>query len=217
MEGLVVARGEAILAGPLDFSLGGGAALAVAGANGAGKSTLLRTLLGLVPAAGGRIVLDGLSAADGEPARHLGEAAHYLAHRNAMKGAETVLANLWFWRRFLGRPGLAPEEALERVGLGHAGALPFAYLSAGQQRRAALARLLVARRPVWLLDEPTAALDTASQGLFRDIAEAHLADGGILIAATHLPLGLAAAELKLERPRPPANASLPADPFDTWQ
>ncbi|KAB0681192.1 heme ABC exporter ATP-binding protein CcmA [Aureimonas leprariae] len=212
--GLVVARGTNVLAGPLDIELRETQALAVTGANGAGKSTLLRTLLGLLPPAAGTLSIEGVAAPDGEPARHLSDAAHYLGHRNAMKPAETVEANLRFWQRFLGAPAMEVGDALGAVGLSHAAALPFGFLSAGQQRRAALARLLVAHRPVWLLDEPTAALDVASQTVFADLAARHLAGGGIVIAATHAPLGIAARELRLE---PPAAAADPvADLADVW-
>ena len=82
------------------------------------------------------------------------------------------------------------EEALETVALGGIGHLPFGYLSTGQKRRASIAKLLVSRRPVWLLDEPTAGLDKASEERFAGLMRGHLQDGGILVAATHLPLGL---------------------------
>jgi heme exporter protein A len=85
------------------------------------------------------------------------------------------------------------------VGLSHATHLPAAYLSAGQRRRLSIARLLVVRRPVWLLDEPTSALDTAGQGLFTGVMRDHLAGGGIIIAATHTPLGIDARELRMGR------------------
>jgi heme exporter protein A len=215
VSGLHVARGAAVLAGPLDFELRSGEALAVTGPNGAGKSTLLRTLLGLLPPASGTVAVEGMAAGtDGEPARRLGEAAHYLGHRNAMKPAETVEANLAFWQRFLGDAAMEIGRALDAVGLHQAGALPFAFLSAGQQRRASLARLLVSHRPVWLLDEPTAALDTASQAVFASLAANHLAAGGILIAATHAPLGFPARELRLERPAAPAPTATAFE--DAW-
>nr|WP_268915653.1 heme ABC exporter ATP-binding protein CcmA [Aureimonas psammosilenae] len=195
---LVLSRGSTPVAGPVDFALEAGEALAVTGPNGAGKSTLLRTLFGLLPPGSGQIAFEGLDGADGEPAANLGEAAHYLGHRNGMKGGETVEANLLFWMRFLGGKGRDPAQALAAVGLDGAGSLPFAYLSAGQQRRAALARLLVSHRPVWLLDEPTSALDSGAQALFGRIASQHLDGGGIVIAATHLPLGIPAREMRLE-------------------
>ena len=197
-RGLCAARGGSVIAGPLDFVLESGEALIVTGENGAGKSTLLRTLAGLLPVGGGAIDIEGFVAADGEPARHLGEVSHYLGHRNAMKPAESVGAGLGFWRDFLGAPGLSIAAALSAVGLPQVAKLPFAYLSAGQQRRAAIARLLVAHRPVWILDEPTAALDQGSQEMFARLLSHHLGDGGLIVAATHQSLGLAARELRLE-------------------
>ncbi|MBC8129815.1 MAG: heme ABC exporter ATP-binding protein CcmA, partial [Rhizobiaceae bacterium] len=185
-----------------------GEALVVTGENGAGKSTLLRTIAGLLPPGGGTIAIEGATAADGEKTRSVAEVAHYLGHRNAMKPNVSVGENLAFWRAFLGFPGLTPDEALEAVGLPTVATMPQAYLSAGQQRRSAIARLLVSKRPVWLLDEPTSALDAGSQGLFARLLEAHLEGGGIAIAATHQPLGLAARDLRLE----PRGSAAPSDP-----
>lgn len=195
---VVAARGGQAIAGPLDVSISAGEAIVVTGENGAGKSTLLRTIAGLLPIGGGTIEIEGATAADGEKARSVAEVAHYLGHRNAMKPNVSVGENLAFWRAFLGFPGMTPDEALAAVGLPKVAALPQAYLSAGQQRRSAIARLLVSKRPVWILDEPTSALDAGSQSLFARLLEAHLAGGGIVIAATHQPLGIAARELRLE-------------------
>ncbi|MBB4508729.1 heme ABC exporter ATP-binding subunit CcmA [Rhizobium leguminosarum] len=111
-----------------------------------------------------------------------------------MKNELTVAENLDFWRAFLGNTGsaaaLSVEDATDAVGLSGITHLPFGYLSAGQQRRIAFAKLLVAHRPVWILDEPTAALDARADRLFADLIEAHLEKGGIVLAATHQPLGL---------------------------
>lgn len=202
LEGLVAGRGGEALTAPLDLSLRAGEALVVTGANGAGKSTLLRTLAGLLPPLVGAVRLEGAVAPDGEPARGLGEAAHYLGHRNAMKGGETLIANLAFWQRHfgVGADRLRLDAALEAFDLAALAGLTLAHLSAGQQRRAALARLLVAPRPVWLLDEPTGALDSRSRERFAAAANAHLAAGGLLVAATHLSLGVEARELALEAP-----------------
>lgn len=203
--GLAVGRGRETVAGPLDFAVHAGEALVVTGPNGAGKSTLLRTLAGLLRPLAGQLAVTGATAADGEPARTIAEIAHYVGHRNAMKPGVSVRDNLAFWRRFLGGGGRPIEAALAAVGLPDLGHLPFSYLSAGQQRRASLARLLVVKRPVWILDEPTAALDAASQERFGVLMDAHLAGGGVVLAATHQPLGMAAArELRLEPRRLPA-------------
>ncbi|MBB3915823.1 heme ABC exporter ATP-binding subunit CcmA [Rhizobium fabae] len=118
-----------------------------------------------------------------------------------MKNELTVVENLGFWQSFLGNPdaaGLSVEDAAEAVGLSGITHLPFGYLSAGQQRRIAFAKLLVAHRPVWILDEPTAALDASADRLLAQLIEAHLTKGGIVLAATHQPLGLQnARELKM--------------------
>lgn len=166
----------------LSFAVDAGASLLLTGRNGAGKSSLLLILAGLLEAAGGTASLEG----GGE--RSLGEQSHYVGHRDALKAALTPLEALAFWQAMLGHPAADPEAALERLGLGHALDLPCAYLSAGQRRRLALARLLVSRRPVWLLDEPTSALDASSQALFEALVAEHCADGGIAVAATHVPL-----------------------------
>jgi len=184
--------GEPVFAG-VSFSLGAGEALTVTGPNGAGKSTLLRIIAGLLPAAGGRVGLE--DAGEAWPA--VPAAAHYLGHQNAMKPTLSVEENLGFWRDFLGEPHMETGEALEMVGLGAIGHLPFGYLSTGQKRRAAIARLLASYRPVWLLDEPTAGLDAASERQFAALMAAHLEDGGIIVAATHVALGLAGQELRM--------------------
>ncbi|MCQ8782981.1 heme ABC exporter ATP-binding protein CcmA [Aurantimonas sp. CSK15Z-1] len=215
--GLTIARGGEIVAEPDDFTLSGGDALLVIGPNGAGKSTLLRTLAGLLPLAAGRLTVEGALAPDGEPAATPGEIAHYLGHRNGMKPAVTVADNLLFWQRFLGGGPGGPggsdvAAALDAVGLGDLGHLPFGYLSAGQQRRAAMARLLVAHRALWILDEPTAALDTASQATFARLLTAHLSAGGLVVAATHQPLGIEGRTLRIERFDPAVAAADDADP-----
>jgi heme exporter protein A len=189
-EGLSAKRGEDLIFQDISFEIASGEALVVKGANGSGKSTLLRVLAGLLPAHSGAAKL--LAAA--QPVERVGEAAHYLGHRNAMKRELTVEENLSFWQSFFGDfaggTGLPVIEAVEAVGLGGIAHLPFGYLSAGQQRRMAMAKLLVSWRPVWILDEPTAALDAAAETMFAGLVTAHLARGGIAIAATHQPLGL---------------------------
>ena len=185
--------GRPVFAG-VSFALSAGEALLVTGRNGAGKSSLLRILAGLLAAEAGSARLDG-----GTHERTLPEEAHLLGHRDAVKAALTPVEALLFWQAMLGRPRLAPEAALERLDLGHAADLPCAVLSAGQRRRLALARLLVSERPVWLLDEPTATLDAAGQEAFAALAREHLAGGGLVVAATHAPLGIEGPrELRLE-------------------
>ena len=142
--------------------------------------------------AGGTVALEG-----GAAELTLPEQAHYLGHRDALKPALSVLENLSFWRDFLGGDVGDSSQSLARVGLGHAAHLPAAYLSAGQRRRLSIGRLLAVRRPVWLLDEPTSALDVAGQELFAGLMRDHLAGGGIVVAATHAPLGIETSELRM--------------------
>ena len=186
-----VRGGREVFAG-LDFEANAGELLAVTGPNGSGKTSLLRLIAGLLMPTEGAIALAG-----GEAELTLAEQAHYLGHRDALKPALSVMENLAFWRDFLGGEVSDAGNSLEAVGLDHATHLPAAYLSAGQRRRLSLARLLAVRRPLWLLDEPTAALDAAGQELFAGLMRDHLARGGLIVAATHGPLGLEARELKI--------------------
>jgi heme exporter protein A len=191
-RGLKCVRGGREVFADLSFEAAAGEVLAVTGANGSGKTSLLRLVAGLLIPAEGSIALDG-----GEGELTLAEQAHYLGHRDALKPALSVMENLGFWRDFLGGDVGDAGESLAAVALDHAAHLPAAYLSAGQRRRLSLARLLVARRPVWLLDEPTAALDVAGQDLFAGLMRDHLARGGLIVAATHGPLGIVARELRI--------------------
>jgi heme exporter protein A len=192
-ENLGGERGGERVFSSVSFMLGQGQSLLVTGPNGAGKSTLLRVIAGLLPAAAGEVRLES----GGEDWPGVQAACHYLGHQNAMKTALTVAENLAFWREFLGEPHMEAQEALETVGLGTIGHLPYGYLSTGQKRRIAIAKLLVSHRPVWLLDEPTAGLDRSSEAQFSDLMKVHLEDGGIIIAATHLALGLEGQELRM--------------------
>jgi heme exporter protein A len=186
--------GETVFAG-ISFALGAGEALVVTGPNGSGKSTLLRVVAGLLPARAGNVRIE--SAA--EDWQTVAGACHYLGHQNAMKTALTVGENLRFWQNFNGEPHLSVGDALAVVGLPQVEDLPHVYLSTGQKRRVSIARLLVSYRPVWLLDEPTAGLDAASERQFAELVRAHLDDGGMIVAATHVPLGLdGAAALDME-------------------
>ena len=193
-QGLAVGRaGRTVVAG-VTFRLEPGEALLVTGPNGAGKSTLLRCLAGLLPPVAGRVTLRGIPP--GDPA---GEHLHYLGHADGLKRHLSVAENLRVAAAVLGRRGgLAPEAALAAQGLGGLGDLPAGALSAGQRRRVALAMLAVARRPVWLLDEPATALDAgALAGLANQVA-GHRAGGGIVVVAAHgMPDLPGAAELSL--------------------
>ena len=196
-EGLSASRGGEAVFEEIGFALDSGEALVVTGPNGAGKSTLLRVIAGLLPVTSGRVRLDGGGELFPSPA----SACHYLGHLNAMKPALTVAENLAFWQDFLGAPHRPVEAAIDAVGLNGLDHLPFGVLSTGQKRRASIARLLATHRPVWLLDEPTSGLDTASEARFTALVNAHLAEGGIVVAATHLPLGLEGAHTLRMEPR----------------
>lgn len=191
-EALACRRGGRAIFDGVGFCLGNGEAIALTGRNGAGKSSLIAMLCGRLRPEAGEIRFDG---PDEMP---LAEAAHLVGHRDGLKTALTASENLRFAQNLLGSPGLAPADALATVGLPHAGPLPVGYLSAGQRRRVALARLLVASRPIWLLDEPMAALDVGSQAMLSQLMQSHLAAGGAILAATHGPLGLdGARELRI--------------------
>ncbi len=181
---LACERGGRTIFSALGFSVSGGEALVVTGRNGSGKSSLLRMVAGLLAIAAGRLDLAG-----GDRERSIGEQAHYLGHQDALKPALTVAENLDFWTAWLGGAGNS-RDALAAVGLESLGDLPAGYLSAGQRRRLSLARLVAIARPLWLLDEPSSALDTAAQEALRTLMRDHLARGGLILAATHLPLGL---------------------------
>ncbi|HMI12746.1 MAG TPA: heme ABC exporter ATP-binding protein CcmA [Bradyrhizobium sp.] len=191
-RGVRCVRGGREVFSGLDFEASSGEAVAVTGPNGAGKTSLLRLIAGLLTMADGSIDLEG-----GEAELTLPEQAHYLGHRDALKPALSVLENLSFWRDFLGGEAGNESESLSRVGLDHTTHLPAAYLSAGQRRRLSIARLASVRRPIWLLDEPTSALDASGQQMFAGLMRDHLARGGLIIAATHTPLGIEARELRI--------------------
>jgi heme exporter protein A len=208
-HGLICVRGGRRVFSGVGFSVSAGQALVLTGPNGAGKSSLLRVIAGLIRPASGKVALVG-----GDPELSVGEQAHYVGHLDPLKPALTVAENLTFWARFLnggadrwrqsGRDAAADEQARIALGLSAAGledlaGLPAGYLSAGQKRRLSLARVVAVPRPVWLLDEPATALDAASKERLQRMMQAHLADGGLIVAATHGPLGLTApAELPLD-------------------
>ncbi|TBN41853.1 heme ABC exporter ATP-binding protein CcmA [Paracoccus subflavus] len=179
---LVVARGGLRTVEGVSFSLAPGQALILRGPNGIGKTTLLRTIAGLQPPVGG-----GIEMAE--------DAVAYAAHADGLKGALSVAENLAFWAQVFGGGGI--EAALSAMALEPLADRPAAALSAGQKRRLGLARLLVARRPLWVLDEPTVSLDAASVLRFADMMRGHLSEGGAALIATHIDLGLDARILDL--------------------
>jgi heme exporter protein A len=164
----------------LTFSVGAGQALVLRGPNGSGKTTLLRTLAGLQPPVAGTLDLNP-------------DAVAYAAHADGLKSTLTVAENLGFWSAIYGGPAI--DRAVSGMDLAALTGRRAGELSAGQKRRLGLARLLVTGRPLWLLDEPTVSLDTASVALFASVVRQHLAGGGAAIIATHVDLGLPEAEV----------------------
>lgn len=191
LENLSVARGTRTVIADLSMTIGAGECVVLTGANGAGKTTLIKCVAGLLEPAAGRAFVETNAGADDDIAQH----CHYAGHVNALKASLTVLENLQFWANYLSgsghgdRDGRA-ERALVRLALDDLADIPTAYLSAGQKRRAALARLLTAERPIWLLDEPTVSLDEASAGIVASLVNEHTSAGGIALLATHVPLAL---------------------------
>lgn len=176
---LTVLRGERVLFSELSFAVEAGGVLLLRGANGVGKSTLLMTLAGIVRADAGGV--EGVGR----------DELHLITYQSGLKSRLTVRENLTFWRELNGPNGVTEEVALERLGIGSLAGLEAGYLSSGQLRRLALGRLLVSVRPIWLLDEPSAALDADGERLLGALIDEHRALGGIAIIATHHDLPLA--------------------------
>jgi heme exporter protein A len=198
---LACIRGGRVVFAGLSFSLAPGGGLVLLGPNGSGKSSLLRVLAGLLTPAAGQIAWDG-TPLSGDPEDHAAR-THYLGHHDAVKPVLTVAENLRFWAR-LHQPhaetaGRAVDTALSRFGLAPLATMPGKLLSAGQKRRTNLARLLAAPSPLWLLDEPTTALDKASIRTLEAVLAEHRAAGGLVILSTHSDIDLpGAAELHLD-------------------
>jgi heme exporter protein A len=194
-EKLTCVRGERTLFAGLSFHVAAGQALALEGANGAGKTSLLRLIAGFLAPRAGRLVLkttQGQSDDNEERGRVIG----WLGHQDGLKPQLTVMEQLIFFAALYGSTA-GCDAALEEVGLARQKDFPCRYLSAGQKRRLALARLMISKRDLWLLDEPFAALDRDGQALMARQMTRHCGQGGLIIAATHEPLGLANASLQL--------------------
>lgn len=189
-SGLVCIRGERTVFRGIDFALDDGQALVLRGTNGSGKSSLLRLMAGLLQPARGSVAWDGRAIGD-DPESH-NQRLHYVGHLDAMKPALTVAENLIFWgalARGEAKP-LAVAGALAQFGLERLADIPARMLSAGQRRRLALARLLAAPAPLWLLDEPTVSLDAESAAALTRTLSRHLGEGGMAVIATHIDLEL---------------------------
>lgn len=206
-ENLTCLRGNRLVFRDVGFRVEAGQVLSLEGPNGAGKSSLLRMIAGFLAPASGSIWLssDKGEVRDGE---ERGQYAGWLGHHDAAKPQLSPRETLQFFRRlYLSQPNPLNVEAvvdqhgvqavLDHVGLGKAADLPCQYLSAGQKKRLSLARLILGARPLWLLDEPFAALDAAGKALVADLIKARCAAGCIVIAATHEPLGMESARLQL--------------------
>jgi heme exporter protein A len=180
VEGLSLARGGRVLFENLSFAVLSGGYAELRGANGAGKTSLLRALAGFLKPRAGTIAFDNVAES--------ALAMHFLGHANALKPTASVQSHLRYWSGLLGG-AFDEEDVLSRVGLNGLSDRPARTLSQGQARRLALSRLLIAPRPVWLLDEPAAALDDSGRTLMRDLVDSQRANGGVIIAAVHEALG----------------------------
>ena len=192
LRGVEVRRGGRRLFSDLSLTLRAGEACALTGANGAGKTSLLRAVAGLVALEAGEI---GFGGADAGEAR--GSGLHLIGHLDGLKPARTTAEELSFWSRWCGGTDAAAEAAAEALELTSLLELEVRRLSAGQRRRLALARLLAAPRPLWLLDEPLSPLDAGWRAQFGAMMQAHLAGGGLILAAVHDPLPIAAKSLEI--------------------
>jgi heme exporter protein A len=190
-EDLACRRGEPCVFTGLSFSLPPGGALVLIGANGSGKTSLLRLLAGLIPPAAGRLVW-GSAPIDHDPAAHRAR-LHYVGHQDGVKLDLTPRETLAFWAALRGFKTPRLDEALDAFALAPVADWPCRWLSAGQRRRLALARLCVTAAPLWLLDEPISALDQDNQTRLEEVIVAHRADGGRVVVATHMPIEIAAA------------------------
>jgi heme exporter protein A len=187
VDGLAIARGDRLLFQALSLSLGAGEAVTLVGRNGAGKTSLLRAIAGLIRPLAGAVRFSGsVGEVPPEDARSLG--LHLVGHLDGLKTGRTAFEELLFQVRWTGGSLASAEAACERLGLRRLRDLEVRKLSAGQRRRVALARLVAAPRPLWLLDEPLAPLDTEQRALFGNLMGEHLAGGGMILAAVHDPL-----------------------------
>lgn len=195
LQDLTCVRGGRTVFEGLSLNVNEGSGVKLTGPNGAGKSSLLRLLAGFLRPARGRIRLEG-----GDDEASLGEQCHYVGHLNGVKRALSVQENLAFWSGYLGGAGTEDgiERALSAFDLASLSHIPAGLLSAGQARRLGLARLALSYRPLWLLDEPSVSLDAKAGEFLTSAMSAHIKAGGIVIAATHAPLGVRFAQtLKL--------------------
>ena len=194
---IVCVRGSRLVFQGLDFALHPGDALVLTGPNGSGKSSLLRLMAGLASPAGGGILWNAVDIAKDQQA-HAGR-LHYIGHATGAKAALTVAEDLAFWAQFRGHDDAATRRrALERFGLASRAEFPVRFLSSGQKRRLALARLVAASAPLWLLDEPTVGLDTEGLAALEGAIAAHRREAGIVVVASHVTMDLGATSQVLD-------------------
>jgi heme exporter protein A len=210
LDHLACRRAGRLVFRDLCFAVGAGQAAALRGPNGIGKSTLLRQLAGLLPVAGGDARMGAVSLAGDR--QGFQELVTYAGHLDAVKPALSIGENLRLWAGIHGNGPERAEAALARFGLGGIAGRPAAQCSAGQKRRLGLARLLVADRPLWLLDEPTVSLDADASALVAELVRQHIAGGGVALIATHMELGLGDMPT-LQMTAPAAEAQHHDDPF----
>jgi heme exporter protein A len=207
---LACRRGERVIFCELNCVLPAGGALLLTGANGSGKSSLLRILASLLAPEAGRIIWAGKSVTQDLP-RYRAD-LHYIGHLDAIKPALGVRETLIFWAGMRGLSASRVDAALNAFSLDAVADWPCRWLSAGQRRRLALARLIAAPAPIWLLDEPTAALDADGERRLIATLEQHRAAGGRVVIATHQALALADAQfLALEDFAPGADQRYAAE------
>lgn len=199
IENLALRRGGRLLFSGLGLDLPAGHAAALVGRNGAGKTSLLRAIAGLVAAEAGTIEFGAL-----EPEAARAEHIHLAGHQDGQKPARTAWEELSFWARWNGASEAAAREAAAQLDLTRLLELEVRRLSAGQRRRLSLARLLAAPRSLWLLDEPLSPLDADWRVRFGEIMEQHLAGGGLIVAAVHDPLPIAAVNVEIAAAEQPA-------------
>ena len=188
-ENIRCVRGERLVLDGIGFTLGTGEALVLTGPNGSGKSTLLRLMAGLLRPSSGKLNWGGADIADDVGAH--GARISYVGHADAVKPALSVMENVAFWADISGSGGHSATAAMQALGIAHLAALPARYLSAGQRRRVALSRMLTSGAVLWLLDEPTTALDAAAAAALGQLIADHRRGGGMVAVSTHGELGLA--------------------------
>ena len=183
LEGIACFRGGRLLFEDLNLGLEPGEGMLVTGANGVGKSSLLRIAAGLLAPAAGRVARDGAVALAAEAA--------------ALDEDQTLFAALAFWTWLDGGSDEVVAMALAAMGLAQLAPVPVRLLSTGQRRRATLARVIASGAGIWLLDEPASGLDAESMNELAAAMAGHLAAGGVILAASHQPLGLEMREFAL--------------------